>query len=557
MEFASLTLTDTQTRYAQIEKEMMAIVFAVERFKQYIYGRSDVTVQTDHKPLEPLFKKSLSSVPARLQRMMLRVQGFDIRVEYTPGKYMYIADTLSRAPLSEKLHSRVSDEVDLQTCFLIDNVQISDKKLDLIKRHIAADEDSKTIINYICNGWPKNRREVSECVRVLWPYRGSLQFIDGMIFKDNRVYIPQGIRGVMLDKVHEGHLGIERCKRRAREVMFWPGMAAAVERRARECAACALHAPAPRREPLLQHPIPDLPWRKLASDIFEYRKKYYIVLVDYFSNYVEVGQLKSITSKCVITFMKEQFSRHGIPKELVTDNGPAYNSSEFKRFTTEWQIDHVTSSPHYAQANGKSERTVQTLKNIIKKCQDSGDDFYLSLLNYRTTPRHGIDSPAQILMGRRLNTRLPMKPDLLYETVNNQQNYQRLMQQREKNKKHFDRSAKPLSTLVPGQEATLIDGGKRKPVTVINRTPEPRSFMVVDRQGRKYRRNRRHLVARAPAGDSAEAQPADTHPGTSTSELVQPSKSSTETVQASTSDLSIPITSPSPPITRSKAKKKN
>lgn len=78
---------------------------------KYILGRSNVTIQSDHKSLEALFKKSLVSVPARLQHMMMRVQGFDIKVVYTPGKYMHIADTLSRAPMKESKHDRVTDEV--------------------------------------------------------------------------------------------------------------------------------------------------------------------------------------------------------------------------------------------------------------------------------------------------------------------------------------------------------------------------------------------------------------------------------------------------------------
>ncbi|XP_063547273.1 uncharacterized protein K02A2.6-like [Cydia strobilella] len=556
VEFASLTLTDTQTRYAQIEKEMLAICFAVERFKQYIYGRRDVTVQTDHKPLEPLFTKPLSAVPARLQRMMMRIQGFEFRVEYTPGKYMYIADTLSRAPLPELMHDRITDEVELQTCFLIENVQVSNNKLNIIKQQTAKDEECKTIIQYICNGWPKYRWDVSECVNMFWPYRESLQFIDGLIFKNDCVYIPRSLRDEMLCKIHEGHLGIDRCKRRAREVMFWPGMSADVERRVRACNACALHAPAPRREPLLQHTLPDLPWSKLASDIFEYRKKYYIVLVDYFSNYVEVGMLNNMTSKVVINFMKDQFSRHGIPSELVTDNGPAYSSCEFKKFLLDWEIEHVTSSPRYAQSNGKSERTVQTIKTMIKKCQDSGEDFYLSLLNYRSTPRYNLDSPAQMLMGRRLHTKLPIKTTLLHERVDNKLNYERLLHQRDNIKKNYDRSAKLLSPLWPGQRATLIDGSDKKPVTVVGSAPEPRSFVVADSQGRRYRRNRRQLVARqaAPETQGPEGGPSS-EPVVVKAEVGQSNSApgpSTTTVQKEDNKCQLPHIVP--PLTRSKTK---
>lgn len=499
VEFASLTLTETQSRYAHIEKEMLAIVFGVERFRQYIYGRSDVTVHSDHKPLEALFKKPLVSVPARLQRMMMRVQGYDFKVVYTPGKYMYIADALSRAPLSEMMHEQVSDEVEVQTCFMINNMPYSCTKMEAIKKESETDSDCKSLVGYIRNSWPKNRRDVVENMKVFWPYREELHYVDGIILKGERVFIPRALRDEMLSRVHEGHLGIERCKRRAREVMFWPGLCEDVERVVRSCEACMLYAPRPRRQPLLQHMVPALPWHKLASDIFEYKKKSYIVLVDYFSNYVEVGLLSGVSSKLVISFMKDQFARHGIPAELVTDNGPAYSSQEFKNFMRDWEIRHETSSPHYPQSNGKSERTVQTVKTMLKKCVDSGQDFSLSLLNFRTTPRNGMDSPAQILMGRRLNTKLPIITKLLSEKVDNDRNYKAVISNRDKTKKYYDRSAKPLKPLSPGDKATLISNNIRKPVSVISRASQPRSYIVKDDCGNQYRRTRSQLVVRTPS----------------------------------------------------------
>lgn len=187
VEFASLTLTDTQQRYAQIEKEMLAIVFALEKFYQYVFGKSDIVVETDHKPLQPLFDKSLDSVPARLQRMMLRVQRYDFKVTYTPGNYMYVADTLSRAPLPDLMHERVSEEVEDQTCFLLKNVRFSDEKLDLIRSCTLKDRECQKLVTYIQNGWPLNKQEVEETVKIHWSYKELLVYLDGIIFKDNLV----------------------------------------------------------------------------------------------------------------------------------------------------------------------------------------------------------------------------------------------------------------------------------------------------------------------------------------------------------------------------------
>ena len=94
-------MTPAETRYAQIEKELLAIVFAVERFEPYVYGRDKVTVESDHKPLQFIFQKPLHDVPKRLQRMFLRLQKYSLHVLYNKGTERYLADTLRRAYLPE------------------------------------------------------------------------------------------------------------------------------------------------------------------------------------------------------------------------------------------------------------------------------------------------------------------------------------------------------------------------------------------------------------------------------------------------------------------------
>lgn len=127
IEYASRTLTETQVRYAQIEKEMLAIVFACEKFHQYIYGKQRVLIESDHKPLESIFKKSLDSIPARLQRMILKLQGYDLYVTYKPGKLMFLPDTLSRAPLPDLYDDKISKAVLYQLEMVINNIPISKK----------------------------------------------------------------------------------------------------------------------------------------------------------------------------------------------------------------------------------------------------------------------------------------------------------------------------------------------------------------------------------------------------------------------------------------------
>lgn len=140
--------------------------------------------------------------------------------------------------------------------------------------------------------------------------------------------------------------------------------------------------------------------------------------MDYYSRFPEVRQLIRWDSEAVINVCKEVFACHGIPEVYVSDNGPQYNSARFKAFAKEYGFQHVTSSPQYPRGNGLAERTVQTLKGLMDKAKESNEDFALALLAYRASPHDSTGiSPAQLLMGRRVRTRLPASPELLKPRV--------------------------------------------------------------------------------------------------------------------------------------------
>ncbi|KAK0144843.1 hypothetical protein N1851_016584 [Merluccius polli] len=136
-------------------------------------------------------------------------------------------------------------------------------------------------------------------------------------------------------------------------------------------------------------------------------EKNHIVVTDYYSNYPEAATLQSTTSRAVIAFLKTVFARHGVPNELFSDNGPQFSSCEFEAFAKEWGFNHHTSSPNYPRSNGLAESSVK-IKGIMKKADDGNEDFHKSLLIYRSAPLQNGRSPAQMLMGRRIRTNLPM-----------------------------------------------------------------------------------------------------------------------------------------------------
>ena len=122
-----------------------------------------------------------------------------------------------------------------------------------------------------------------------------------------------------------------------------------------------------------------------------------------------IRKLTSTSSQATVTHVKRIFAEHGIPAQLLTDNGPQYGSNEFKDFIESYGIKHLTRSPHYPQANGSSERMVQTVRNRLTKCDEEGGDPYLALSSYRATPiDHHLKSPAELLTNRRFRTLLPM-----------------------------------------------------------------------------------------------------------------------------------------------------
>ena len=225
--FASRTLSDTEKRYAQIEKECLAIVFACEKFQYYILGKESVCVESDHKPLEAIFKKSLLAAPKRLQRMLLRLQRFDLSVRYKPGADMYIADHLSRSPLPSDCTSQDSADpvyAELEAVNQANFLNVTPTRYEQIQSATDKDAALQAVIQVVLKGWPAQRDNVAPAAREYWPFRDEMSVQDGVLYKGCRVVIPSLLRQEMLGRIHYAHLGVEACLRRARETLYWPGM---------------------------------------------------------------------------------------------------------------------------------------------------------------------------------------------------------------------------------------------------------------------------------------------------------------------------------------------
>ena len=152
------------------------------------------------------------------------------------------------------------------------------------------------------------------------------------------------------------------------------------------------------------HERPDRPWAKVACDIFYLKQVPYLLTVDYYSHYPEIALLTNESSRQVITHLKSLFARYGIPSCCVSDGGPQFASAEFKQFAKDWGIEHKMSSPYYPRSNGLAENAVKVVKRLLGKAADRGEDKYLALLAYRSSPLETGKSPAELLFGRKLRT---------------------------------------------------------------------------------------------------------------------------------------------------------
>lgn len=190
--YASRALTETEKGYAQIEKELLAVVFGMKRFHQFTYGRT-VEVQSDHKPLESIMTKPLLSAPKRLQCMLMRLQNYEVSLRYVPGKHVVLTNSLSRAYLTEQ-DNRGPVEVKVESINMIHYLPVSSERLKAIQRATELDRELQTLKNMILQGWPEVKEHVPLEVAMYFHNRDELSVQNGVIFRGERVVVPTALR---------------------------------------------------------------------------------------------------------------------------------------------------------------------------------------------------------------------------------------------------------------------------------------------------------------------------------------------------------------------------
>ena len=414
--YASRSLSDIERRYSQTEKEALGLVWACERFHPYIYG-AEFELVTDHKPLEFIFSPR-SKPSARIERWVLRMQPYTYTVRYVKGR-SNIADALSRLlPKTENDESILNIE-QAYIRFLAENATPSAMTTREIER--ASDEDSElqSVRDCLLHGsWYQLENKQFLTIQ------SELSAIGKLVLRGTRIVIPQSLRSRTLELAHEGHPGIVNMKKTLRTKVWWPNINIDVEKYCKSCHDCQLVSQFTKPEPMIRTEMPTGPWQYLAADMLGPLPsgESILVVIDYYSRYFETEILKSTTSSSIIQAMNKFFAIHGLPNFLRTDNATNFTSDVFQSFLKSNGIRHVRNTPLWPQANGEVERQNRSLLKRIRIAHSSGRDWKTDLqtyfLAYRSTPHNTTGmSPAELLFGRKIRTKIPDIENLRNENI--------------------------------------------------------------------------------------------------------------------------------------------
>ena len=273
--------------------------------------------------------------------------------------------------------------------------------------------------------------------------------------------------------IHEDHLGLNKCKLRAKETMYWSGMNEQVEQLILNCQLCLTYSRSKdKNTPItaLGHEIPSVPWSKVATDIFHFESKSYLLVVNYTSRFPIVREIKSMSAQHIGEHFRLIYSEYSWPDTLVSDNGPCYGAKTFTNLMKEYAVNHITRSPHYPQSNGLAEKFVPNSKDLFYKVKEEGTDIYKCLMIYHYTPlANTAKSPMQMLQQRSARSQLPMS-----NAVHRQLGVAAEQTTATKNQ-HL-----PLHDLHIGQEVMCQDLITKRwfPTTIKALCLEPRSYQI-------------------------------------------------------------------------------
>ena len=516
-------LSDAEVRYATIELELLAVVWAISKCKLYLIGLQHFTLMTDHRPLIPILNSySLDAVEnPRLQRLKEKIAPYLYTAVWRAGKLLCIPDALSRAPVSHPTpedemgstdataHLRAIVAVNATTSEADPPPQEADRILQELRDAGKVDPMYTRLRQCIISGFPSNRYDLHNSLLPFWKLRDSLSVDEDLILYGARVVVPEALRRRTLARLHDCHRGVEATKRRARQAVFWPGINSDIANTVQACEPCQIMQPSQQQEPMFNDDNPNRPFESVSADFFSVAGKSFLVITDRLSGWPVVVPCKGdTTASNTIRIFCRYFREVGVPLRLRTDGGLQFTSNEFRDFMQRWGVHHLVSSPHYPQSNGHAEAAVKSVKHLILKTSPSGnidcEDFARGLLELRNTPNFTGRSPAQILYGHPLRSCVPAHPQsFAVEWQTKAEDYDRRAAARaETVETQYNQHARPLPRLKIGQTVRIQDHTSHRwdKVGVVMSCGGFRDYLVRLPSGAVWRRNRRLLRPVKPVG---------------------------------------------------------
>ncbi|XP_055633675.1 uncharacterized protein K02A2.6-like [Toxorhynchites rutilus septentrionalis] len=454
--YASCIMSNTEQKYPQIDKEALAIVWAVKKFFHYLYARK-FTLITDHKPLTQILhpEKSLPTLCiSRMANYADYLAHFNFDVVYKPTSQNTNADYCSRIPSQStqtdvdrlSLHEGRKNEDEFEQ-FALNQIQ----QLPVRAEHIARETRKDPHLGKIYRELELGRNLAQSNYKA--PEVKYTLAANCLLF-EHRVVIPPTLREAILNDLHAAHIGVVKMKGLARSFVYWPRIDADIERTAKSCTECARHAPAPPKFSSHHWEYPNGPWERIPVDYAgPVAGAMLLIVVDAYSKWVEVKIATSTTAAATINILDTLFAAYGAPITLVSDNGPQFTAEEFKTFLQRGGVKyHKFSAPYHPATNGQAERYVQTIKRALKAMGTTTNTLQANinefLQQYRKAPHAETgESPAKLFLGRNIRTRLDLVRPLDASTKVS-----------EKQQASFNSS---FRSFTPGQRVYCLSGNPR------------------------------------------------------------------------------------------------
>jgi len=475
--YASRSLTSVERRYSQTEKEALAVVWGCERFRMYLYGR-EFELLTDHKPLEMIYSRT-SKPSLRIERWALRLLPFTFKVRYIPGS-QNIADSLSRLISEPTKQQDVNEDYAMQVAIQAVPQALTGR---MVEETSIVYEEIRTVWQAVQTG---DFAQVDDVYRHV---KNELTTVGRIVMRETRMLIPEKLRTQTLACAHECHQGIVRTKQRLSDTVWWPKIDQEVEKLVSSCHACQVVGKLPPPEPMDISELPDKPWQVLLMDICGPLPtgESVFAIVDYYSRWTNAVIMTKTETKNIINVMSTIFATHGVPEIVVSDNGRNLCSAEMEEYLCEYGIKHRRVTPYWPRANGEVERQNRTLLKAIRTARVEKKDWKKELnkflLNFRSTPHAttGV-SPAELLMGRKLRTKLPQL-EVQSERMERQRDSEMRQtdwQRKTRGKEYGDKQRHAIpSDVKEGDEVLLKQARRDKFSTTFEHEP----YQVIEKRG--------------------------------------------------------------------------